>query len=850
MSNKFFTNVERYGNYILWRGYDENGMPFSKKVKYQPTLFTKSVDKNTEYKSFIGSYNLQSIKFESISEAKEFIEKYKNISGFDIYGNTNFVSQFIQETYPNDIKFDINLINICSYDIEVDASDGFADIDLADKQITSISYKSSKSNTYYIFTLKDYNKFLTESGIHPDNIHHEKFQTEEDLLLRFIDIWTSNYPDVITGWNVEYFDIMYTVTRIIRLLGEEKARELSPWRSIKKITREIYNKQQSTYHISGISVIDYLDAFKKFGYKYGTQESYKLDHIAYVVLGEKKIDYSEYGSLNELYNKNPQKYFDYSLKDTYLIQRMEDETGLLALVLTVAYSGGVNYSDAFGTVGIWESIIYRKLMSKKLVPPIKSGPGEHLSELIGGYVKDPVVGMHEWIISFDLNSLYPMLMLQYNMSPETYLIDKKENVSIEMVLNGMYKNINNKDYSVCANGVCFTNKVLGIIPEIIEEYYSERKKVKKEMLKYEQMEQDAKEKNEKNKLKKVIAHLHNRQMSIKILMNSLYGAVANRYFLFYISEMAEAITKSGQLSIRYAEMTVNKYLNRILKTKNVDYVVYIDTDSIYVNMAPLIERVFGTTKITREQGEVFLDKVSTEKIEPEISKGYEELAKYMGAYRNSMSMKREKITDKTIFIAKKRYIMNVLNSEGVHYAKPKISVTGVESVRSSTPEICRNKMDSIFEVFMNENESKVQEFIENFRQQFYKLPPEEIAKTSGTDDIEKYMNKSTHGYKSGCPIHVRGCIIYNKFLREKGLDKKYETIKSGDKIKFIYLKLPNPVRENVISFPNVLPKEFGLEKYIDYETQFEKVFLVPIDNILKAVGWNVKKVNSIEDFFV
>jgi DNA polymerase elongation subunit (family B) len=337
-------------------------------------------------------------------------------------------------------------------------------------------------------------------------------------------------------------------------------------------------------------------------------------------------------------------------------------------------------------------------------------------------------------------------------------------------------------------------------------------------------------------------------MAIKISMNSLYGAMANIYFLYYINDMAEAITTSGQLSIRYAQKSVNNYINKVLGTADVDYIIYIDTDSIYVNMAPIIEKRFKTIDVDRKVGEEFLDKICRMQIEPVIEAGYVELSKTMGSYRQAMIMKREKITDKTVFIAKKRYIMNTLNSEGVHYDKPKISVTGLESVRSSTPEVCRDKLRGSFEVIMNGDEATVQKFIEEFRQEFYKLPPEAIGRNSGTDNIEKYMtNKS---YKKGCPMHVRGAILYNSFLKEKNLNKKFETVKSGDKIKFLHLKLPNPIRENIISFPNILPKQLGLDQYIDYETQFNKVFLSPIDSILEAIGWNAVKVDTLEDFFI
>ena len=846
MSN-FYTSVERFGNSILWRGY-ENGKRFERKVKFCPTLFVGGKDKDTKYRSLANNRPMSPVKMDSMKDAKDWIEQYKDVHGFEIAGNTNYVAQFIQEHYPSNIEFDITKINIVSFDIEVDISNGYPNMDTADKEITSIAYKSSKSDTYHLLGRKDYDKSKTLLDINPDDIEFMKFDTEEALLRRFKQIWMNDYPDMVTGWNVEYFDIQYIITRMKSLFGEEWVKDLSPWRNLRQQGREFFGKMQNTYVISGITVVDYMDAFKKFGYKYGPQESYKLDHIANVILGEKKLDYSEYGTLTELYEQNPQLYLDYNLKDTWLIQRFEDETGLLSLVMTVAYGGGVNYSDAFGTVGIWETTLYRRLIKEGRVPPIKGGPGARAGDLVGGYVKDPKVGMHPWIVSFDLNSLYPHLMLQYNMSPETYLEDRREYVSQDMVLSDKYQN-NDPSVSVAANGACFTNEFKGVIPEIIDEYYGNRSVIKKNMLKVEQELENATDPREKEKLKREATQLHNQQMAIKIAMNSLYGATANIYFLYYINDMAEAITTSGQLSIRYAQKSVNTYLNKLLKTDDKDYIIYIDTDSIYVDMAGVVKASFGTVDVDRAKGEEFLDKVCKMKIEGILEAGYIELAKKMGAYRQAMVMKREKITDKSVFIAKKRYIMNTLNSEGVHYDTPKISVTGLESVRSSTPEVCRDKLKDAFKVIMNQDEEAVQQFIENFRQEFYKLPAEDIGRNSGTDNIDKYRDR-VNLYKKGCPMHVRGAILYNNYLKQKGLDKKFQSVVGGDKIKYVHLKTPNPIRENIISFPGVLPKEFELEKYIDYETQFEKVFLSPLQSILEAIGWSAVKIATLDDFFV
>lgn len=482
MSSSFYTSVEKYGTQILWRGYDAKGRPFSKKVKYEPTFYLPSKEE-TPYRALIGGGYLKPKRFDDMKEAREFVEKYKDVQGFDICGNTNYVAQFIQEKYPGKIEFDMNKINIFKFDIEVDISDGYADVDTADKQVTSIAAKSSKSSKYWLFGVKPFDaeeasKVLGD--IPARDILYVRCKDEDELLLKFIELWIRDYPDVVTGWNVEYFDVQYIVTRIIRLFGEDMAKKLSPWGMIKKKTKELFGKVQGTYEMSGIAVIDYMDAFKKFGYKYGPQESYKLDHIAHVVLKEKKLDYSVYGSLTALYEQNPQLYLTYNLKDTHLIQRMEEESALLQLVLTVAYGGGVNYSEAFGTVGIWDTTIYRKLMDKNIVPFIKGSPGDSSLDLVGGHVKDPRVGMSPWVVSFDLNSLYPWLIVQYNMSPETYMPNQREYISADMVLDGRYKN--ETDHVVCANGACFRKDIKGIIPGIIEEYYANRSAIKKQML--------------------------------------------------------------------------------------------------------------------------------------------------------------------------------------------------------------------------------------------------------------------------------------------------------------------------------------------------------------------------------
>lgn len=485
----FYTVVEKYGNNLLYRGW-ENGKRVAEKIAFEPKLFLKTDSQNPHYVSLVGKKPLKVKSFENTKAMRDFIETYKEVTNFEIFGTSNVVSQYIQERFPGKIEYDEKLISTFFYDIETDSVGGYADVNTADKQITAISIKSSKLDTYFLLGLKGFDKTKTISGVDPEDIVFIEYDNEIDMLHKFISIWKQCDPDIISGWNVEFYDVQYVITRIMRIIGEDVAKSLSPWGLLKKVSVEKFGREQHTYHIYGIAIIDYMDAFKKFGYKYGPQNSYKLDNIAHVVLGEKKLSYEEYGNLANLWVENPQLYLDYALKDTKLLQRLEDEAGLISLVITMAYSSGCNYSDTFGTVGIWETILYRRLMEISQVPPLRTSPGDRSSELVGGYVKDPQLGMHEWLVSLDLNSLYPHIMLQYNMGIDTILNDR-EDVNVDMVLEKKFFN-EDATASVCANGVKFTNEFKGIIPTIIEEYYARRKQVKKEMLHHESIEQEIK----------------------------------------------------------------------------------------------------------------------------------------------------------------------------------------------------------------------------------------------------------------------------------------------------------------------------------------------------------------------
>ncbi len=347
---------------------------------------------------------------------------------------------------------------------------------------------------------------------------------------------------------------------------------------------------------------------------------------------------------------------------------------------------------------------------------------------------------------------------------------------------------------------------------------------------------------------KDITKYNNFQMAKKIALNSAYGAVGNQYFRYYKLANAEAITLSGQVSIRWIENKVNGYLNKLLKTDEVDYVVASDTDSIYINFGPIVDQFFSHKVDDKAKVVTILDQICQDKLEPFIEKSYEELASYVNAYDQKMQMKRENIADRGIWTAKKRYILNVWDSEGVRYEEPKLKIMGIEAVKSSTPAPCRTMIEDALKLMMNGTEDEVIEFIDNSRSQFMKLPPEDIAFPRTVSNVNKYKAHSTI-YAKGTPIHSRGALLFNHYIKERKLDNKYSLINNGEKIKFCYLKKANPIRENVISFISDFPTELGLDKYIDYELQFQKAFLEPVKVILDAIGWNVTKINTLDSFF-
>jgi DNA polymerase elongation subunit (family B) len=827
---KFYTNITTAGNRILVRAY-ENGERINYRVNYSPKLYTLSKNP-TDYKSLDGRY-LNEISPGSMNDCRDFIKTYEDVEGFEIHGNTKYIYQYINEMYNDEIRFDSSLIRTFTLDIETAAENGFPNIETADQEILLISILDNFSNRIMVWGSSPYNNTDKQ-------VDYNHCDDERKLLISFLQWWQENCPDVITGWNVQFFDMPYICNRMNRILGEEYTRLLSPWKYIN--TREVFAKgrKQISKEISGISILDYLDLYKKFTYI--NQESYRLDHIAFVELGEKKLDHSEFDTFKEFYNGNWQKFVVYNIHDVRLVGKLDDKMKLMELAFTMSYDAKINYEDVYSQIRMWDNIIYVYLSKENIIIPPKRTEAKN-NKYAGAFVKEPKPGLYDWIVNFDLQSLYPHLIMQYNLSPET-LLEKRSNVTVDMLIDKKFDTSELDGENLCANGTHYTTKFRGFLPKLMEKIYQERTIYKKKML----VAKQEYERNPTIELQKEISRCNNIQMARKIQLNSAYGAIGNEHFRYYKLEIAEAITISGQLSIRWIEKKLNSYLNGVLKTNDIDYVIAIDTDSVYLNMGPFVDAVYKGRKETTENIVSFLDKVCKMELNKYIESSYQELADYLKAYDQMMIMKRENIAERGFWTGKKRYVLNVWDSEGVRYSQVKMKITGMETARSSTPAYFRDKLLESYKYILNKTNDELIEYINTIREDIRKQDYIDIAFPRGVNGLKKYHN-SADIYSKGTPIQVRGALLYNHYIKKKNLEHKYPLIQEGEKIKFVYLKTPNPIGENTIAFFQQLPKELNLEKYIDYTMQFEKSFLEPLKNVLDCIEWEYERRGSLTSFF-
>ena len=650
-----------------------------------------------------------------------------------------------------------NKSRVVILDIETDSKGGFGDIVAADRAVTAITLR--KNGKSVAFGTKYYKEKSSD-------VYYVMCQDEVGLLRRFLDYWNDSIwkPDVVTGWNVEGFDVPYLVKRITQVLGEDQARRLSPWNKLTKRTIFSRGKEQEIYIPVGIQVLDYMQVYRKFSFK--VQESYSLDYISEDVLGQKKLDYRDLGyrSLDDLYERGYETFIDYNLRDTELIDLLEEKLGMLGLIFTMAYIAKVNFSDMFGTVRAWDGLCHDFLMSRNIVVPPKANNLDKTFE--GGFVKEVKELAYGWNISFDLTSLYPYIIMCFNVSPETF-VKKLTAMDMTDLLNDGLSKIDKEGCAVAANMCLYSKEKHGFLPQIMKMLFDNRVIYKKRMMAAKKKKADG---NTSYEIEKEISVYHNMQYAFKILLNSGFGSVGNRWFRYFSIDNAQAITLTGQFIIQYIEKKMNIYLNGLLKTEGVDYIIAMDTDSIYINFDKIVEKI-TKPEMTRDEKVDIIDSFCKKVIEPKLATWFDELGKYCSVYEQKFNMKREIIADKGIWRGAKNYILNVLDEEGIRSNSQKLKIMGIEAVKSSTPAVCRKAIKDIFGIIMNGTCDDAKEYVKNFKSEYSSFPFEKIAFPRGCKVLEEYFDE-TKLYRKGTPAHVRGTILYNEFLLRKGLDRR------------------------------------------------------------------------------
>lgn len=831
-ANIQYTYVTTIGNRVYARGRNHQGEPVYVEQDYTPIYYLPTQPANATHVGFDGT-PLRPHMCDNIYEGKEFIEKNPQA-----FGDIGPEYMMLSDAYgAQDVAWEMDRLYVWDIDIEVESEGGFAKPEDPWQEVISITcewWHMGVSGTV-IYGRKDYNPKPDETYI--------KCATESELLMRFMEDMKGggDYPDILTGWNIQFYDMPYVVNRAKKLFTSDTWTMLSPLDRLAERRVVLNGREQIVMDIKGLAILDYLELYRKLTLT--QQESYRLDHIAHIELNERKLSYKEYGSLKKLYELDHQKFIEYNVQDVRIVRKLDDKLRLIELVCALAYNAKTNFVDCFKQVRLWDIMIYHKLRAEgKQIPPRKQS--EKTDQYAGAYVKDPHVGMHEWVCSFDVASMYPHIIREWNLSPETILDQRVDKLTVDGLLDKQTDTSflkNNQDITMAANGALMRKDVEGFLPAMLKTLYEERNRYKKLMNAAKKAMEAETDPVKKKDLSKQVASYNNQQAVRKVNLNSAYGALGSAYFRFYEIALAEAVTLSGQLIIRWVAKDINEYMNTLLKTTAVDYVCYSDTDSVYVKMAPIVE-LANHPEFTKEQTVEMLNKFCEKKIMPVIDKSFLTLAEYLNVYIPCLTMVRDVITDKSVWTAKKRYIMNVWDSEGTRYKAPKLKMMGIETVKSSTPAICRDMMTKAIKLFMNGTQQDVHEYLATCEAEFSKAPFEDIGFPRSVNGIKKYSKQ-----EKSVPIHVKGTKAYNQGLKDTGLNKQYEPIREGEKIKFAYLREPNKFRSHVLSAPGGCPPEWEIEKYIDYSLQFEKSLIEPLKNILECAGWSTKHENTLFD---
>ena len=832
---KFYTACTLKGNKILVRGYNK-GKRFTDSVTFKPSLYIRS-EKESNYRS-LKNIPVKRMIFDSLYDCREFLDQYRDIPDCPIYGNTDFITQYLMETYSAEVEYDLSQIKVAYLDLECESEGGFPDLDSPNERINLITIRIN-GTTYVIsftaVTLPDCKVIMVAS--------------EKELIKKIFEILAKEDVDIITGWNIKLFDMPYIIGRALLFYEPEDIQSWLPFGLMKMRETDIGGKNYKIYEFPGYTILDYMDLYKKFS---GTsQESYALQNIAKVELDAQKLDYSEYGSLREFYKKNFQKFAEYNVQDAVLVERLDDKLKLIDLAVSIAYEAKITYDTVFFATRIWETICCDYLLKQNIIPHLKKKYDKD-EQFVGAYVKEIVPGFYNNVVSFDATSLYPSIIMQWNISPDTCVNDDTSLNADDFLqekknkLPYLLEDAESRNACLACNGSMFTRDIKGFIPILIERTFNQRKEAKNKMIELEKEYEQKKD----EKLLPRIAALKVRQSVKKILANSLYGCLGNPAFVYSSPALATAVTVTGQVIIRKAENCMNQYIQKVTKTDK-DYVIAVDTDSVYLHLDAIVKQISSKTKI--DDVTDFIDQVCEQKIQPEFKKEMELIAHTLGCTENKIFFKREAIASAGIFIAKKRYALYLQDLEGIRFKEPKLKIMGLETARSSTPVVVRNKLKDCIKIILTKTPEELRVYVNEFYDEFMKIPIEDIAAPRGVKGIAKYGD-SIKIYKTGTPIATKAALLHNEYLRKMELTKDIQIIKENDKMKFVFVKIPNPYgiggRDAVMGFINKPPKEFELETYIDRNKQFEKTFKEPLDNVLQAIGWSISNKVTLESFFV
>jgi DNA polymerase elongation subunit (family B) len=904
---KFYTNIDTRGNRVFMR-YVEDGERKSEIIDFKPELYIKTNDPSKADAMSMHDEHLEAVIFQDSKEMNKFIESYKDIDGFAVYGTESIMNQFVSKMYPGNLEYDPTKIKGAIVDIETFSGDideqgnpidgPFPQPETADYPISLITLYDTQNKVYFVWGLESFKGHKLGTYVH--NKEHPRvgklrvgyagFDDEHEMLEHFVEFWNKQGYDFWSGWHIEGFDNPYLTNRIAKVCGETAKKKLSPWGMVNKSSITTgWGEEQTVYQFMGCQMLDYKQLFEKHGF--ANPDNMKLDTVARFILGEGKIDYKDEGNLNTLYVRNYQKAVEYNIVDVDLIVQMNNKKRFFELTFTLAYLCKSNYQDTLGTVRPWSALTYSMLYDKGQRPKIKS-VYEGDTQFGGGFVREIKGGRYRWVVSCDLNSLYPHLIQQYNLGAETIIEPEDLPAEIRNLPNFTLDDLVNKrvdlsilhKYNICmtANRAFFKRGRKSIFNEKTRQIYDDRKKVKKQMLKFEQEEVDLltligekpatpDQSSLLEDLAIKISSMNAHQHSLKILMNSLFGAIGNKWFKeCFDIRVAEGITLSGKLSILWIARKLDEYLNKVLGTGTVvhkihhtnrpaattlevvsgkNYAIYQDTDSCYLDMSALVDKMFTAEQQKNEVEKIvnFLDKLFETKIEPYIDQSYKELAEYMNADDQRMFMKREVIATSAIWTSKKRYTMLVANSEGVNYL-PKMyhKTVGLDAVKGSAPKHCREWMLEGYRIALEGTEEQLQDYCGLKKKEFMELPIEKVATPTGLNGLEKYYDPNTI-YTKGTPKHVKAALWHNHLLRKQQISG-IPMIQSGDKILYVELK-NGPQGCECIGFQGKLPAEFKLEKYVDYESNFNKSFVAPLDNLLKVINWSSSPQASVLDWF-